>query len=517
MPIANLPDTSVAAPIVALSPRVEPVVDPNAMAQVLAAYGNGQAVVQRAGQDSLASSQALNQMANANRAVDIQAREAEQNMALKQAQFEELMSPEQQQARRGAAIVQAIQAKEAQESAPERQLLDRYTRRAAISAAIAAPGSYDKKIQAILLHGGDTSGYDPDSLLPLDPKVKQKIDLQFGEVMKYDQWQAREDALKKDSKRFVRKLVNNETGQGEDLDFYDTPEGVMSKEDYDRRVRASNMKFPQWNATPDVKEPIFGSVEELAKSRGLTTKGTPAAKAKPSLGEVNPETGGVVTETGRKPAEPPADMLVKVDAAVSSAGDLIRIAHSADTQQRNRWLKSNWAPLIPEFIMAANPYDVSSAELLARINGILPQAARGIFGEVGVLTNADMDRYRALLTKANSPEQRTKALLTVFSEKVGDKLQMYSTMFPKSETVQNILTSEGFTPDFFQERRQRRVTEQGVPNTATALKTLELGGSVGGAAAGGASNPVAKTADGAPAYFDSATGTYYKLPSVMPR
>lgn len=458
MPLANLPDAQLAAPIVPLAPRVEAVVEPAAVTNMLNAFGAGQAVVQRAAQESLSESQALNQMDLSNRAMSMQEAQTAQNLAFNQAQMDEFLSPEQKQARRSRAIVEAIQAKELEESAPERQLLDRYTRKAAISAAIAAPGNYDKKIQAILLHGGDTSGYDPDSLLPIDPQVKRKIDQQFGEVLKYDQWQAREEAFRKESKRFVRKLINNSSGQSEDLDYYDTPEGVVSKEDYDRRVQASTMLFPQWNATPDVKEPVFGSVEALAKSRGLATAGTPAARSKPKLGEVNPETGGIVTETGQKPIEPGEDVQRKIDAVDTTLGALPEIADAFASQVENN---PKWGPVRPFLgkLSAVNPYSVSDAKLAAQINAILPEAARGLFGEVGILTDQDMKRYRQLLPTSSTPVGVGQALLQVFSEKALAKGASYVDNYPTSTRVKQFAERRGFTPERMQAARQQALTE----------------------------------------------------------
>lgn len=514
MAIANLPSAALSPPIVPLAPRTELVVEPAAVSNMLNAFGQGQAVVQRAGQNALSIEQAANQMDLANRALNIQEAHTAQSMAANQAQMQEFLSPEQVQARRSAALVQTIQAKELEESAPERRLLDHYTRRAAISAAIAAPGDLGKKVEAILLHGGDTGGYDPNSLLPPDPQTRKKIENGFSRVVEYGQWKARLDAVQKGAKRQTRTLVDLNPTPGKpgkvEVEYYETPEGTKSKEEYETLLRESNMDFNQWMATPDRKEKLFGTLEELAKSMGLTTKGSPPPAAKSGLGEVDPATGGVVTEVGQKPAEPTADMLNKVDAAVSSAGDLIRIAASADRQQQTRWLGGVWAPVIPDFIRQFNPYDMASTELSARINGMLPQAARGIFGEVGVLTNADMDRYRALLPKTNSPEQRTDALLKVFAQKIGDKLSFYNTAYPDSPVVQASLLSQGFTPEFFASRKSRVVQERG-GTAADALARIESG-SGNSVESGG--QPVARTATGEAVYRDPATGAYYKLPTA---
>lgn len=497
MPLATLPDSSVQAPIVAVSPRVEAVADPNAMAQVLAAYGNGQAVVQRAGQDSLASSQALNQMANANTAVDIQAREAEQNMALRQAQFEEFMSPEQQQARRGAAIVQALQAKEAEESAPERQLLDHYTRRAAISAAIAAPGNYDKKIQAILLHGGDTSGYDPESLLPIDPKVKQKIDDQFQQVMEYDQWRARMEALEKDSKQKQITFTDGETGKTVQKTFWETPDGLLTNQEYQTLRRGSGMSFRQWMASPDAKEKPVISADDLAKKLGTV---------KPGSVEVSDSEGEMVTQTERKPASLGEDTSRKLAALQSTVPLLVSIKQAYEAYDKAR-SAPDWLKPVTGRAANLNPYDKPAAVLEAAVNAAVPLFARGVFGEVGVLSDKDILRYRGQFPTASTPKPVAEALLRKLESVAREQAISFIIQNPKAPQAKAL--ADTFQLDATKLGVQEDLRGEEVKGWPSILETKS--------AVTAPSAPVARTAAGEAVYRDPDTGAYYKLPAVMPR
>lgn len=58
-------------------------------------------------------------------------------------------------------------------------------------------------------------------------------------------------------------------------------------------------------------------------------------------------------------------------------------------------------------VAALNPYDPKRVAIEAQITRIVPGLARGIFQEVGVLTDDDATRYRGTLTNPNlTPEQR---------------------------------------------------------------------------------------------------------------
>lgn len=61
-------------------------------------------------------------------------------------------------------------------------------------------------------------------------------------------------------------------------------------------------------------------------------------------------------------------------------------------------------------LRTANPYDVKAREISARLTSISPGLARGVYGEVGVLTNADIERYQATLPNLKSTKEQNKAV-----------------------------------------------------------------------------------------------------------
>lgn len=57
-----------------------------------------------------------------------------------------------------------------------------------------------------------------------------------------------------------------------------------------------------------------------------------------------------------------------------------------------------------------NPYNVNARTFMAQLTSALPGVARGVFGEVGVLTDTDMARYAQVLPSLTQPNDVNKAL-----------------------------------------------------------------------------------------------------------
>jgi hypothetical protein len=76
---------------------------------------------------------------------------------------------------------------------------------------------------------------------------------------------------------------------------------------------------------------------------------------------------------------------------------------------------------------SANPWDVKAQLLKAQITKIIPGLARGVFGEVGVLTDQDVALYAKTLGTLTSPEEinelLTSAAIKMISNSYEDKLK----------------------------------------------------------------------------------------------
>ena len=79
--------------------------------------------------------------------------------------------------------------------------------------------------------------------------------------------------------------------------------------------------------------------------------------------------------------------------------------------------QTNTDPILGLF-QKVNPYNLNSKAIDTAINTLVPQLARGTYGEVGVLTDADMARYANTLPNLTSTEQQNKAVMALTLRKV---------------------------------------------------------------------------------------------------
>jgi len=60
-----------------------------------------------------------------------------------------------------------------------------------------------------------------------------------------------------------------------------------------------------------------------------------------------------------------------------------------------------------------NPYDTPAQTLKAQLNSLIPNLARGVYGEVGVLTDADIVNYAKTIPNLTSTQDVNKAVLAM--------------------------------------------------------------------------------------------------------
>lgn len=77
-------------------------------------------------------------------------------------------------------------------------------------------------------------------------------------------------------------------------------------------------------------------------------------------------------------------------------------------------LKGPFVGLLRKF----NPYDTDAKLLAAQITAAIPTLARGVFGEVGVLTDKDVENYRTLLPNTQNTEEAASVLFKFLSKKL---------------------------------------------------------------------------------------------------
>ena len=60
-----------------------------------------------------------------------------------------------------------------------------------------------------------------------------------------------------------------------------------------------------------------------------------------------------------------------------------------------------------------NPYDTKAQALKAKLTSLIPNLARGVYGEVGVLTDNDIANYSKTVPNLRSTEDVNKAILAM--------------------------------------------------------------------------------------------------------
>lgn len=71
----------------------------------------------------------------------------------------------------------------------------------------------------------------------------------------------------------------------------------------------------------------------------------------------------------------------------------------------------------------ANPWDTNAQTIKAQLNAIVPNLARGVFGEVGVLTDNDIAQYSKTLPNLKSTEDIRNAVLGITVDLIGKSIK----------------------------------------------------------------------------------------------
>jgi hypothetical protein len=193
-------------------------------------------------------------------------------------------------------------------------------------------------------------------------------------------------------------------------------------------------------ARPEVNEmfqvPASAVREAFKNRRDLFTKETQAAD------EI-----GVKRQTANAANAPkpiPVTLLESTEKMKRAYNDLQGIKDTFDTDPN---MKGPFVGFVREF----NPYDLSAQELRARITAAVPNLARGVFGEVGVLTDADIANYKRLLPTTRNTDEAAEILFQFLSKKL--------------ETVYDdrlvVLEKQGYNTAGFQKNKKPRTAVNG--------------------------------------------------------
>ena len=130
---------------------------------------------------------------------------------------------------------------------------------------------------------------------------------------------------------------------------------------------------------------------------GSSSSGTTLAYDDPNytLDAIRKSKGGrVMTQGELKP-------ITDIQTIVGQADTLTKFINTVDTGPIVGIIKSN------------NPYDEKAQAMKAAITAIVPKLARGVYGEVGVLTDADIENYSKTIANLRSTADVNKAVMAM--------------------------------------------------------------------------------------------------------
>ena len=138
--------------------------------------------------------------------------------------------------------------------------------------------------------------------------------------------------------------------------------------------------------------------------------------------------GEMANSVGGKPL--PAGAIVSLEKAITVASQLNTLSSLFQDDRQLRGLTDengneigvDLAPITKAF-RSNNPFDVKAQQITASINAIIPNLARGIYGEVGVLTDTDVTRYAQTIPNLGSVEEVQDAMLAMTMKTVKNSVQ----------------------------------------------------------------------------------------------
>jgi hypothetical protein len=130
-------------------------------------------------------------------------------------------------------------------------------------------------------------------------------------------------------------------------------------------------------------------------------------------------------------------------------------------------------------VVGLNPYNATAVSVENMVTSLVPQLARGVFGEVGVLTDRDVERYKALIPNMKTDPKVAKTILDDLMRRLDKTKQINLDVWEKS----------GYNVSGFKESQKAEVSsldvEKAKMEVSMAVKEMER-------AWGGANSKTAK-------------------------
>ena len=178
-----------------------------------------------------------------------------------------------------------------------------------------------------------------------------------------------------------------------------------AKADLEKAKNESNQFSLNEGDARYVYDPATGTAKLIAarpktyapKTTGSDTPGSTLSYNDPNytLDAIQKSKGGrFLTQGELKP-------ITDIQTIVGQAETLTGFVNSIDT-----------GPIVG-IIKSANPYDTKAQEMKAAVTAIVPKLARGVYGEVGVLTDQDIENYSRTIANLKNTTDVNKAVMAM--------------------------------------------------------------------------------------------------------
>ena len=145
-------------------------------------------------------------------------------------------------------------------------------------------------------------------------------------------------------------------------------------------------------------------------------------------------------------------------------------------------------PILGSF-RAMNPWDTKGQTIKAQLNAVVPNLARGVYGEVGVLTDNDIKNYAKTIPNLSSTEDVRNAILYITLDMIGKSIK--NTLETNAAAGRDV---SGFVDIYEEMQANKNSILQTIPG-ANVPSSIKIGGST---ATDFMNNPIPGTSAGKP-------------------
>jgi len=136
-------------------------------------------------------------------------------------------------------------------------------------------------------------------------------------------------------------------------------------------------------------------------------------------------------------------------------------------EKRLNNIPSEWRGPVAGFFAKQNPYNAEIQALTSQIIQMIPGLARGVFGEVGVLTEKDVERYTKTIPSIEKDPKVATQILNELRQKLGRSTKSTVGAYEKAG-----FDVKGFKEGYFDQEKPS--DKENLNNQATAIVRLLL-------------------------------------------